>query len=210
MPNIEALLAAAPEQSIPAPMPAPSRTLGERTGFHSCYRAEWTRPTRDPVWLADFSMALSDARSGRMVAFLGKRGTGKTQMAAEVAREVSIGRSRYIVWREFYTRIIAAVRGAGAFTEAELVRELTESPLLVIDELHEKYGSEAGGTDREARTLTQIIDDRYGNARPVIIISNETKKDFIAGLPDSVFSRFQQRGRIVEFKGQSHRANGHG
>lgn len=204
-PWMQQLIAAAPDEPIPAPPPMPlsSRTLDRKTGFFSEYRAEWNRPV-DPVWKSGFSLALQTVRKGGMVAMVGPRGTGKTQMSAEVARDYAPESARYAVWRSFYARLLACGR-KDTETEYDALQELANAKLLVIDELHEKYGSDAAGTEREARTLTTIIDQRYGNRKPVILISNEAPESFLASLPDSVYDRFRQIGEAVRFSGPSHR-----
>lgn len=204
-PELLRMLESAPDNPIPAPleMPMPISNIDRRTGFLSEYRPEWNRPT-DPKWQSDFRRAMSIVRSGGMVALVGPRGTGKTQMAAEIARDFAPETARYAVWALLYARFLAAGRN-GPETDYDVLQDVCNAKLLVLDEIHEKYGSDAAGTEREQKRLTTICDQRYGNRRPVVLITNENKAGFLKGLPDSVFSRFQQIGEVIEFSGPSWR-----
>jgi DNA replication protein DnaC len=53
--------------------------------------------------------------------------------------------------------------------------------------------------------LTHIIDGRYGNERPTILISNLTAGELTASLGDSITDRMRQGGGIIEITGASHR-----
>ena len=131
-----------------------------------------------------------------IVALLGPRGTGKTQMAVSLAVASILAdgtrrfTARYIRAADLFRQIRAAMRGDG---EDKLVREVSGSGLLIIDEAHER-----SGTEFEDRTLVNILDARYGGLRPTILISNQMRDAFSDSMGPSVCSRMCECGSVVE------------
>jgi DNA replication protein DnaC len=99
-----------------------------------------------------------------------------------------------------FLRIRATFDKGATETENDIVRELSRTKLLVIDELQER--SESAW---ENRLLTHIIDKRYGDERPTLLISNLTAAELTASLGDSITDRMRQGGGMIEITGQSHR-----
>lgn len=72
--------------------------------------------------------------------------------------------------------------------------------LLVLDELHE-----ALGTDWERSQFIRLIDTRYREGRATILLSNASPEGFRDAVGDSVVSRLQEVGMIVECDWESRR-----
>lgn len=138
---------------------------------------------------------------GPLIVLLGKRGTGKTQMAvgllADICRE---GRSvRYLKALDLFREIRECYRKDGP-SEVAVVDKLCSYAGLVIDEAHERSDS-----DWENRTLTNIIDRRYDAMRTTILISNMTKEAFASAVGPSVVSRVHETGEVIVCDWQSFR-----
>lgn len=136
------------------------------------------------------------ATTGFLVALIGPRGTGKTQMAAELVRlftaDKNYGPSLHCAVMEIYL----AVRGAmktGSKTEAEALATYITPRFLVIDEIQER-----GESPWEDRLLTYIIDKRYGGMKDTLLIGNLRPADLLASLGASIKSRLDETGGTIE------------
>lgn len=131
---------------------------------------------------------------------VGGRGTGKTRMAAEIIRDRLPIPSYYTTAMGIFLRIREAYAKASNETESGIVNQLSTCLLLVIDEIQERSNSEW-----EDRIITHIIDRRYGEQKPTIIIGNLRPDAMAASLGDSIVSRANESGGIIQFIGQSFR-----
>ena len=111
--------------------------------------------------------AIKELISGKIqkLVILGKNGTGKTHLAIAAIKEK--GGAIYSM-SEILIRIRATYSAFASENESQVMAELTNLPLLVIDELGKTKGS-----DPEVKTLFQIIDQRHSDLLPLIIISNK-------------------------------------
>jgi DNA replication protein DnaC len=171
-------------------------------------------------WMAELQRAKATVAAGGIVAMVGGRGPGKTQMAAEIARAGD--------WPEdkpSYTRgenVLAVHRGKTALyvramdlfldfrhaqknhvqsSEKEVLEKHARVGLLVIDEFQER-----GESPWENRIMKNLIDKRYSDGRPTIIIANMNRGDMGAALGDSVKDRVRECGCVIEFNWPSYRA----
>lgn len=137
---------------------------------------------------------------GGMVVLLGKRGTGKTQMAACLAAACAMVRGL----RPFYLRLsdyFGAIKRTFDGTETRDPRVRCRcAPFLVLDECQERY--ESAFEDLE---LTRLIDARYGNRLATVLIANLKPEELGNGLGPSVVSRIQECGVVVECNWSSFR-----
>jgi DNA replication protein DnaC len=88
-------------------------------------------------------------------------------------------------------------------SEMSVVRKYTEAGLLVIDEFQER-----GETQFEDRKITSIIDARYRNERPTILISNHSREEFASKLSAAVLDRIRENGCGLHFNWSSYRKQG--
>jgi len=148
--------------------------------------------------------------SGQIIVLLGPRGTGKTQMAVEILRERIMAELRlhpddtstllYTKARDIFARMRDAFRDGAELTEVQALRLFSEPDILVIDEAHERSDTAFVG-----RALTTIIDRRYDALRDTIIVSNQDRREFAAGMGESIVSRMREVGVIVECQWPSFR-----
>ncbi|MCC6354497.1 MAG: ATP-binding protein [Verrucomicrobiae bacterium] len=130
---------------------------------------------------------------GAILALIGPRGTGKTQIAVEVLRLGAGARRtvRYAAAMDVFLDVRATMNGRGR-SEADAVAEWCRPSLLVIDEIQERKGS-----GFEAGLLTHIIDRRYGAMRDTVIIANVELAELGRLVGDSAASRINETGGII-------------
>ncbi len=107
---------------------------------------------------------------GRSMMLLGDVGTGKTHLGCAVAQQVirSYGVSaRYTMAIEIIRDIKMTFDKKSEQTERDVYAGLLAPDLLVIDEVGVQHGS-----DFERQVLFEVIDSRYRNLMPTIVISN--------------------------------------
>ena len=156
-----------------------------------------TGPVRDPQadpWADKLQMILGMTGKGTLIALIGPRGTGKTQMAVTAAvhwceQDHSI---LYKTAMDIFIALKESYRSDGPTESAQLSR-FYEPSLLIIDEAQVR--SESAW---ENNMLTHLIDTRYMRERDTLIISNQTPSAFRASIGESIYSRLLETGYIVE------------
>lgn len=103
---------------------------------------------------------------GAGLIFRGLMGNGKTHLAVAIAKQVCRTR-KTVIYRDVFT-LIREIRSTWADGGEELlISKFQNVDLLIIDEV----GIQAG-TDNERNILFEIINGRYGEVKPTILISN--------------------------------------
>ena len=158
-------------------------------------------------WLNKFFDLIEMLGTGAVAALLGKRGTGKTQMAAHAMRWTierdpanAMGAAMYCNWCDIVDDIKGTFRGDDGPTAESIIADLVKYRLLVIDEVHE-----GRGTDFEAGLFTKILDARYRDMKDTILISNQDKAAFTAHVGPSVSDRMREGGGIISMDWESFR-----
>lgn len=130
--------------------------------------------------------------------FLGNVGTGKTHLACGIIRECG-GLYRLA------SSIVEELRRAKSFnadkTEAKILDAYGRTSLLIIDEI----GRGAVAAE-EQYMLYQIINERYNRRKPTVLISNQTKKEFLQYIGIAAADRLTESAQVVELTGKSYRA----
>lgn len=149
------------------------------------------------------------ANSG-LVALIQNRGTGKTQMAAEIARAGywpndrgewngnAVVSGKTALYRRAMD-VFISLRAAQDAGKGD-IEKLSNVGLLVIDEFQER-----GETPFEDRMMTSILDRRYAGNKPTILISNHEKSGLVAALSPSVRDRMTENGKAFIFDWPSFR-----
>lgn len=148
--------------------------------------------TNHKQWNQCFEAAWSAVERGSIIALIGPRGTGKTQLAVELIRRGAYHTwpCRYIRSREVGMLLREAFRKDG-LTERQAVRSLSSPKLLVIDEIQERPD-----TTFEKDTFTLVLDKRYAACRPTVLIANATIKEFAELVGQSVADRIREGGGV--------------
>lgn len=148
----------------------------------------------EPEWVVTREILRSRLGVGVLIALLGGRGLGKTQLAVDAVRAAcQRGLAAYYVTALDVFRELNASFGSESTKELAIVARFVQYNLLVIDELGVRRFTPA-----EAVSLTDLIDKRYGRMRDTILISNETVEAFTDSVGLSVCDRLIESGGLIE------------
>jgi DNA replication protein DnaC len=178
----------------------PARFVGR--SFEN-YRATAPEQVRALTKLRDYAEHFAEhASTGESLMLLGKRGTGKSHLAIAVLQAIL---PRYCGMYTTAAEIISMVRDTwrkgSERSETQVLNMLGGVPLLVIDEVGVQYG-----TDSEQHILFQVLDRRYRERKPVILMANLDLKKLQALLGDRIYDRLRETAVAVPFEWESHRA----
>lgn len=171
---------------------------------------DWGAPKRQAQCAADFngkwgeSYSALEARlgTGMMVALVGGRGTGKTQMAVELMRAKTrqMKAAFFCSAMQFFMDIKNTYKDASKEDEAAIIKRYQTPSLLVIDEIGKR-----GGSDWENNLLFELLNRRYNDMRDTVLIDNRSKVEFIETIGPSLASRMNECGGILECNWESFR-----
>jgi DNA replication protein DnaC len=148
----------------------------------------------NPDWDLALHLLADKIGQGFLMALIGNRGAGKTQIAVEVMRE-SAKRFRkplYCTAIEFFMAIKATYKKDSDDSEIDVIRKFRGPSLLVIDEI-----SKRGETDWENHLLFELIDKRYQDCKDTLLISNQEADKFAESIGPSLVSRMNETGGIM-------------
>jgi DNA replication protein DnaC len=138
------------------------------------------------------------------LALIGRCGTGKSLMAAAMVEELGYDDnvSRIRTLSGLVLELKESWRNGSTVSESELIQFYTSSvDLLIVDEVGMQRGS-----DTEALLLFSILDGRYNNMLPTVMISNLPINDFKLAVGERCIDRLKDdNGQIVAFNWESNR-----
>ncbi|WP_164707921.1 ATP-binding protein [Paraburkholderia phosphatilytica] len=139
---------------------------------------------------------------GTMLLLLGNTGTGKSHLAIAAASAIMARGHSAMYETAFKTvsRMRDCMRRDAPIGTAEMLRIYGEVDLLILDEI----GIQAATDDVKAH-LTNVIDQRYCNARPTILITNLSKADLAEYVGERIADRMRERASVIPFDWQSER-----
>ncbi|WP_170935948.1 ATP-binding protein [Pandoraea sp. PE-S2R-1] len=143
-------------------------------------------------------------RTGRCAIFIGKRGTGKTHLAAGIGLHIMERDNRSV----YFTTVLRAIRGVkdtwtrgSTVSESQAIAALVFPDLLILDEVGVQFGSEV-----EKTILFDIMNERYEKRHPTILLSNLPPKEVEQYLGERVYDRLREDGgRAIVFDWESER-----
>lgn len=131
---------------------------------------------------------------GSIIALLGKRGVGKTQIATASVYDAAMccadSVAKYVRAMEFFMAVKDAY--SASTSERNAFDLFTRPSVLVLDEVQVRNGSAW-----ESNALTYLIDSRYAAMRSTILISNELPEAFAHSMGDSVMDRLTETGTVI-------------
>lgn len=145
----------------------------------------------------------ANAETGRSAVFVGLPGTGKTHLAIGIALDV-MGQG----YSALFTTTMRALRRIketwsrdSEETEREAIAALTYPSLLILDEVGVQFGS-----DTEKLILFDVLNERYEQRKPTLLLSNLTADEVRGYLGDRIFDRLREDGgQVVVFDWESYR-----
>lgn len=168
----------------------PKKYLGQK--FHATTPAQ--RVVRETVrTFRDF--ILSEKRWASLV-LVGINGTGKTLLACEFAQSLIANCStsvRYITAAGMISEIQSSYGREGKSEEGEILR-FVQYDVLILDEI-----DAVRSTENSSLLLTEIINRRYNECKPVVVISNQPFDNLTKFVGDRVHSRLHENSFSCAF-----------
>ena len=134
-------------------------------------------------------------KAGRCLLLLGNVGTGKTHLATAIANHVMRTTTATAVYRTV-GGILQHIKGSydreSGYSEADAFAAYTTPSLLIIDEV-----GATKPTEFELASLFNIINARYEEQMPTVIISNLPPKSLPEALGERCVDRLREGGGIA-------------
>lgn len=141
-------------------------------------------------------------KGGNMV-LAGRVGTGKTHLAAGVISALTEAKyhCKIIKLPELIRAIKSSWANGSDLSESEIIHNLSGLKLLIVDEIGVQYGS-----DTEKLLLSEIIDNRYQEMLPTMLISNLDVDGIRKCIGERCYDRLKEDGgKVVAFDWESAR-----
>lgn len=147
----------------------------------------------------------NDVINGRVAKntfMIGSVGTGKTHLAASMVHELAQKKSvRCIRLIDLMRKLKDSWRKDSEYTESEAINHYANLDLLIIDEVGIQFGSDA-----EKMFMFDIINGRYENMKPTVLISNLNLTNLKENLGEQVVDRLREDGgKVLVFDWESKR-----
>lgn len=170
--------------------------------------AEYKTDSANSVRALNFCKKYADTfaqrkEAGGGLVLCGKAGTGKTHLVSAIINQLES--EKYI---SVFMSAVAATRHVKATysrdsmqSESDAIRNFQGPDLLVLDEVGVQFG-----TDAEKLILFEIINMRYQNVLPTILISNLTLEELESYIGERVVDRMHEGGgAVLSFDWESYR-----
>lgn len=141
-------------------------------------------------------------QAGTFLVLGGERGTGKSHLAIAAASMVMArGTAMYTRAGDLIRRVRGTWRRDSPQSEEEVLNLFSVGiDLLVIDEVGLQRG-----TEDEQLILFDVLDRRYSELRPTILLTNLTGPAFAEFLGPRIMDRLRERAVFVPFRWESYR-----
>lgn len=160
------------------------------------YRADTEEQARALSKCREFAAA----KDGTLV-LVGGVGTGKTHLGAAMALATG---GDYTTLMRMIRNIRETYRSDCKDTEQDRIDSWAEARFLVLDEVGVQHC-----TDAEQLLAYEVINERYVENLPTVLISNETVEGMGKILGERVMDRLAEKGQVVAFTWASYRRAKH-
>lgn len=130
----------------------------------------------------------------------GLPGTGKSHLAAAVLQTMLERDVCYVTCLDMVREVRATWRRDSPRSELDVLATFGAMDLLVIDEVGVQYGTEG-----EQTIIFDVLDRRYREVLPTILLTNQDKTGFKEFVGERTFDRLTETCRWVPFDWPSHR-----
>lgn len=134
---------------------------------------------------------------------VGNVGAGKTMLATAIAEKVLAAGKKcsFVKFSDLIREIKDSWRKDSQYSESDVIAHYSKVKLLILDEIGVQYGS-----DTEKMMIFEIIDGRYENVLPTVLISNLDFDGVRKCIGERVFDRLRHDGgQVIAFTWQSKR-----
>lgn len=133
--------------------------------------------------------------AGRCLLLMGKPGTGKTHLAAAIANQLVTTTEATAIYRTV-GGILQHIKGSydrdSGYSEKDAYDSYASAHLLIIDEV-----GATKPTEFELATLFAIINSRYEEMLPAVIVSNLPPKELAGAIGERCVDRLREGGGIA-------------
>jgi DNA replication protein DnaC len=141
-------------------------------------------------------------KAGTGLVLSGLPGTGKSHLAGAVLQHILPAHvGLYVTCMAMIRAVRGTWRKDSEKSEREMLAMFTDVSLLVLDEIGVQYG-----TDGEQTIIFDVLDRRYREMKPTILLTNQAKKGFKEFIGERSFDRVVETSRWVPFDWESYRA----
>lgn len=134
---------------------------------------------------------------------VGNVGAGKTMLSTAIADKVIKSGKRCAIIKvvELIREIKDSWRKDSDASESQIIDYYSNVKLLILDEVGVQYGS-----DTEKMMIFEIIDGRYQNVKPTVLVSNLDLEGVKQCIGERVYDRLRDDGgKVIAFNWQSMR-----
>lgn len=144
-------------------------------------------------------------KAGSFLVLGGVTGTGKSHLALAIAQLVLLrGTAMYMDAVDLIRRVRGTWHRDSAKSEEEMFVLLGSIDLLIIDEVGVQRG-----TDDEKNVISDVINRRYRDNRPTILLTNLDGPALVECLGPRVMSRLSERATFMNFQWPDWRRRDH-
>lgn len=141
--------------------------------------------------------------SGASLVLTGSPGTGKTHLACAIASAAireHLASVKFATVAKLLRFIKDTYRKDSERSEQQAINRLIDPDLLIVDEVGIQVGSE-----HEKLLMFEVLNARYQELRPTILISNLDGSELEAFLGHRIMDRYRECGAVLAFDWQSFR-----
>lgn len=167
-----------------------------------CFKAE-IAAVKCMDYATDFE---KNSKKNKSMMFCGSPGTGKTHLACAIAMYLICNKQCNVVFTTM-SKLLRSIKQTYSNSKSMLTSEQDQidaycaPDLLIIDEIGMQFGTHA-----EKIIIFEIINERYNNFKPVILITNEQKENVSGIIGESCIDRLREnKGFVLAFDWESER-----